>query len=107
MFRSLPPSLLGVPTAQHYEEQLYTNDPDFKESESRMQSTLERIEKLRLAAATAGNWLTFGKAYHGYQRDKESEKHFTFAEPSKKEGLPTLKMSQLQKLELHNSETNG
>lgn len=83
--------------AQYYQDVLPSSEEGVKESYSREQSTLARIAEMQKNALFKGHLLTLKSKAHV----KESEKLFAEPKRVKKENIPTIKMSELEPLELH------
>ncbi len=84
---------------QHYQEIKPQDMLSIKESESRAEATLARMEKLKAKAIEDGNedfWaLLDGKVLASKWGSPEVEKLFSQPEIAKKEGLPKLKLSEV------------
>lgn len=90
--RANPDIIRLRPVAQIvYEEQLPSELPGVKESITRGDDTLARVEKMKLEAALKGMLVTFGI----HVNDPESRKFFEEPVRQRKEGLPSLKLSEV------------
>jgi hypothetical protein len=86
-----------------YQEALPSDTAEFKESHSRMESTLARAHAMRMKALLEGKLLTLKSKAHL----KECQEHFKEPIRTPKEGIPKMKLSFLRWLARKADELNG